>query len=162
MIETVTLIVGIASSVVALVSSVFYFRRARAAEIKGAELEVKGKEIGTASEMIDLVVKANQNVLQLKERDNELKDSIIESCEKENGETRTLIGELFKQIEKAIEAISRCPYNVDCPAISELRLPKTAHTAGKRQGTRQRNGSSNTEGHDNSDAGRQCDAPGAA
>lgn len=96
MIEHIGAIIGYAGTIMGLVTSVFYFKRAKKAE-------VQSKEIATADQMIDLVKKANAEVVEINRKENE--------------KLRKSIGRL----EKAVRAISTCPYRNECPVTDRLQ-----------------------------------------
>lgn len=113
MIENIGVIISNGVALAGLIASVFYFKRARKAEITAKELEVKSKEIGTADEMIDLVKKAHAEALQINQ-------DIAETNKKESEKLRKSIGRL----ERAVNAVGNCPYRSECPVTDKLRDEK--------------------------------------
>lgn len=102
MIDYLGTIVGSVGTMTGVVTSVFYFRRAKKAE-------VQSKEIATADQMIELVKKANAEALEINRRENEkLRRSIA-------------------RLERAVRSINNCPYRIECPVTDELQNLDDSH-----------------------------------
>ncbi|MCD7963028.1 MAG: hypothetical protein LUF90_05650 [Rikenellaceae bacterium] len=96
MIEITGAVIGWLGAFTGIFTSVFYFRRAKKAE-------VHSKEIATEDQMIELVKKANREALEINRKENEkLRRSI-------------------SRLEQAVRAINSCNYRNECPVIHELR-----------------------------------------
>lgn len=95
-IEIIGIALGWVGTIIGFVRANLYAKRAKMAE-------VSSQEITTADQMIDLVKKANAEVLEINRKENEkLRKSI-------------------SKLEKAVRAISNCPHRSDCPVIDRLQ-----------------------------------------
>ncbi|MEG1937109.1 MAG: hypothetical protein RRZ64_07970 [Rikenellaceae bacterium] len=94
--EMLTIIVGALGTLVGTVTSVFYFKRAKRAEVVSAE-------INTADQMIDLVKKANAEAFEL--------------IKIENSKLRKSVSRL----EKVLDRVSTCKHFAECPVPKELQ-----------------------------------------
>lgn len=124
MLENIGVIISNGVALVSLLTSVFYFKRARKAEIAAKELEVKSQEIGTADEMIELVKKANAEALRIAQETAEINrkaseenKSIAEERKKDNEKLRKTISRLTS----AVRAIGACTYRDQCPVTERMQ-----------------------------------------
>lgn len=120
-------IVTALTAIVGIVTSAFYARRAKKAEVRAKEIENERDRITNADQMIELVKKANAEALAIVQ-------SINENLKKENEKFQKIV----LRLERAIAAIGRCAYRDTCPAYAELQGGKDAD----RQG-----GNANTNGN---------------
>nr|WP_306449051.1 hypothetical protein [Odoribacter splanchnicus] len=105
------------TALLSVVTSVFYVRRTKKAEVKIKEAEASANEIenrkndiGNAELMIELVKKANAEA-------SEVQYSLIEALKKENGKFKKSV----ERLERAFRSIHRCPYRDNCPVYAELQ-----------------------------------------
>lgn len=104
------------TTLLGLLTSVRYARRAKKAEVKAQEAEARAKEIenrkndiGNAELMIELVQKANAEAAQIRQ-------SIIDTLKFENEKFKKYV----ERLEKALNSIRRCAYRDKCPVYAEL------------------------------------------
>lgn len=122
--ENIGTIISLGTALVALLGSVFYFRRARKAEVVAKELGVKSQEISTADEMIELVKKAHEEAVLLardtaenNRKTAEENRAIAEERKTDNEKLRKTISKL----ERAIRGISVCAYRDQCPVTDRMQ-----------------------------------------
>ena len=84
MLENIGVYLQYAVTLVGIHTSVFFFKRARKAEIRIKEYEANSKEIGTADEMIELVKKAHGEVVLMKQEISDENKRIADENKKEN------------------------------------------------------------------------------
>lgn len=132
------------STVAGVITSLFYSRRAKKAEVQAKEAEVKAKEaevrakeiesaaalIENADKMIELVKKANKEAA-------EVQNNLIKVLKSEN--------EKFKRtadrLEKAFKLIANCVYRDMCPVRDELQKHEADPTDERHKGSRDDPGS---------------------
>ena len=147
--ELLSAIVTAISILAGVIVSMFYARRAKKAEVYAKELENAAGYISNADKMIDLVKKANAEVVLSNEK-------LINTLQEENEKTRKSIGKL----ERAIKQIDRCSYRNQCPVYDELqKLEGNCADGGKNN---RRNNHRNHSGHDDRNSERPGADPGAA
>lgn len=123
---TVALVLGWVAAAAAIFKDLYRYRRKRKAE-------VGSQEVATADQMIELVKKSFEHVLELTKAENKnLRDDIAalraenEESRKENERLRRAVARL----EKAIRSISLCAYRDHCPI--PVRLSDDESGDGKR------------------------------
>lgn len=98
------------TTLIGLVASVLYARRAKKAEVRAKEIENARDNIGNADLMIELVKKANAEA-------GKVQQNMIDALKFENEKFKGNVDRL----ERAFRAINRCPYRDDCPVYAELQ-----------------------------------------
>lgn len=95
-IEIIGIVLGWVGAIIGFIRANLYAKRAKIAEISS-------QEITTADQMINLVKKANAEVLEINRKENKkLRKSI-------------------SKLEKAVRAISNCPHRSKCPVVDQLQ-----------------------------------------
>ena len=122
MLENIGVYLQYAVTLVGILTSVFFFKRARKAEIRIKEYEANSKEIGTADEMIELVKKAHGEVVLMKQEISDENKRIADENKKENEKLCRYIARL----EKALKSINNCPHRAECPIPDVLQSDQEA------------------------------------
>jgi len=142
-------VVSAISVLAGIIVSTFYARRAKKAEVYAKEIENTSLLIKSADEMVDLVKKANAEVVEnQKKLINELKDEIEK--------TRKSVDRL----EHAIKRIDLCTYRNQCPVYDELQKSEGNHEGRGKNNHRSRHG--NSQGHNGNGTAGQSANSGAA